>query len=259
MGYLEKRLDGFELTQSMIRKSEDIQRYINHMSTLQALESIASESRSSYEQSLRRLEIGSSLLVSNLRRRETLADKRLEVYNQFAQQRQASSLSALTYCAAFFLPLSLAGTFLSMQNRARDLRWIVYDFCGITTVFCTVAALVYLLSWAWSHLKTLHLNKRLEKGKTEITVIGQPRYSKFLFGVAWMLMVASFLVGMLHDLRLGLIMLTAPVAVVVLSGPGSLILSLIQALRTLSTKKTKEDIKEDLEAGGGEVRDPSMA
>ena len=64
---------------------------------------------------------------------------------------------------------------------------------------------------------------------------------------------------MLHDLRLGLIMLTAPVAVVVLSGPGSLILSLIQALRTLSTKKTKEDIKEDLEAGGGEVRDPSMA
>ncbi|RII05585.1 hypothetical protein CUC08_Gglean010080 [Alternaria sp. MG1] len=259
VGYLEKRLDGFELTQSMIRKSEDIQRYINHMSTLQALESIASESRSSYEQSLRRLEIGSSLLVSNLRRRETLADKRLEVYNQFAQQRQASSLSALTYCAAFFLPLSLAGTFLSMQNRARDLRWIVYDFCGITTVFCTVAALVYLLSWAWSHLKTLHLNKRLEKGKTKITVIGQPRYSKFLFGVAWMLMVASFLVGMLHDLRLGLIMLTAPAAVVVLSGPGSLILSLIQALRTLSTKKTKEDIKEDLEAGGGEARDPSMA
>jgi hypothetical protein len=39
---------------------------------------------------------------------------------------------------------------------------------------------------------------------------------KIFFGVAWILMVGSFLVGMLYNLRLGLIMLAAPTTLIVL-------------------------------------------
>jgi hypothetical protein len=215
-GYLEKRLDGFELTQSMIRKAEGIHRLVTHMSSSRALDLIPNEFRSSYEQTLYHLEIGSSLLILELRRQDELADKRLEVHNRFAQLRQTSSLSALTYCAAFFLPFSLAGTFLSMQSRSKDLHLIVYDFCGITSVFCTLAALIYFLSWAWSRWKTGRLNRRLENGEVQLYLVGKSRSTKIFFGVAWILMVGSFLVGMLYNLRLGLIMLAAPTTLIVL-------------------------------------------
>jgi hypothetical protein len=214
--HLHKRLYGFELTHSMIRKAEDLHQFIIHMGNSRNLELFAAESRSSFENILFRLEIESSLFLSNLRRRYELSEKRLDVYNQFAQHRQTASLSALTYCAAFFLPLSLAGTFLSMQSRARELHLIVYDFCGIAAVFCTIAAFIYFLSWAWSRVKTSRLNHRLEAGKIQLYILGKSLPPKILFGASWTLMVSSFLVGMLHNLRLGLILLAVPVALVMI-------------------------------------------
>jgi hypothetical protein len=215
-GSLEKRLNSFELTQSMIQKAERIHRLVTHMSSRWALDLVTIESRISYEQELRRLEMGSSFLASELRQWDELADKRLSVHNRFAQLRQASSLSALTYCAAFFLPLSLAAAFLSMQTRAKELKWLVYDFCGVTLVFCTIAALIYFLSWVISAVKTRRLNKRLEKRNASVHTKGVGRFLMILFGLAWMSAVAAFLVGMLHDLRMGLIMLAAPVGIIVL-------------------------------------------
>ena len=212
--HLDNRLAGLEFTQSIIRKAEEMHRFVTHMSDPRVLDLIAKEFRANYQKTLYRLEIGSSLLVSQFKHLEEVADKRLDVYNRFAQQRQALSLSALTYCAAFFLPLSLAGTFLSMQSRAIDLHLIVYDFCGITSVFCTLAAFIYFLSWAWSHVKTIHLNRRLKKGKTRVPPLGGSLSTQVICGVAWISMVCSFLVGMLHNLRLGLIMLSVPAALI---------------------------------------------
>jgi hypothetical protein len=63
-------------------------RLFTHLRDLQTLGPVGKDSRSTYEQTLRRLEMGSSLLVSEYRRQDELADKRLEIYNQFAQQQQ---------------------------------------------------------------------------------------------------------------------------------------------------------------------------
>lgn len=218
-GYHQERLDSFEHTQSMLRKAEGIHRLVTYMNSPRALDLVAHESRPSYEQSLHRLEIGSSFMISELRRQDEMADKRLDTYNQFAQLRQASSLSAITYCAAFFLPLSLAGTFLSMQSRAQDLHLIVYDFCGMAIIFCSIAGFVYFVFWAWSTLKTGRLTRNFEKDRFDAYMSSRFHFRRNLISGLWILVVVSFLVGMLHDFRLGLILLAAPPAFVALYIP----------------------------------------
>ncbi|CAN9226719.1 unnamed protein product [Alternaria alternata] len=177
----DKRLGNFELTQSMIQKAEDINRLVAHMISLRVLDLLQDEARSSSEKTLNRLELGSSLLISELERRDKLADKRLDINNRFAQLQQASSLSALTYCAAFFLPLSLAATFLSMQTRAKALKLLAFDFTGMTLLFCTVAALVYYASGVVMSWKKRYLDKRLETGHVPRSVVHFQRFMKTLF------------------------------------------------------------------------------
>jgi hypothetical protein len=53
--------------------------------------------------------------------------------------RQANSISRLTVAAFFSLPLSLAGTILSMQTRLRDLKYLLFDLACIFVIFCVVA------------------------------------------------------------------------------------------------------------------------
>lgn len=249
---LDKRLESLEFTQSMIRKAEEMHRLIIHMKDPQSLDLIAKDSRSRYIQSLRQLEMGSSLLVSEFRRQDELADKRLDVYNQFAQQRQASSLAALTYCAAFFLPLSLAGTFLSMQSRATELHLLVYDFVGVTSVFGTLAMLIYFVSWSWSRVKVRWITSRLEQENISIYESEWFRSLRLFSILAWLLTVCSFLVGMLDNLRLGLTLLAAPVAVLVLSIPCTFffvaVLGASRKFKRSRDDRAQRDAKDDMEA-----------
>jgi hypothetical protein len=57
---------------------------------------------------------------------------------------QANSVSRLTVLATVFLPLSLAGTILSMQTRLRDLNYILVDLAVIFLIFCILA--LFLMS-----------------------------------------------------------------------------------------------------------------
>tara|TARA_R110002003_G_scaffold62_8_gene5619 strand:- start:3702 stop:4433 length:732 start_codon:yes stop_codon:yes gene_type:complete len=57
---------------------------------------------------------------------------------------QANSVSRLTVLAMVFLPLSLAGTILSMQTRLRDLNYILFDLAGIFLIFRILA--LFLMS-----------------------------------------------------------------------------------------------------------------
>lgn len=249
-GSLETRLDGFELMQSMIRKAEGIHGFVTYMSSPQALDLVADESPSSCKQSLQRLKIGSSFLISELRRQDQLADKRLDVYNRFAQMQQASSISAITYCAAFFLPLSLAGTFLSMQSRAQDLHLKVYDFCGMTAIFLTVAMLIYAVSRLCSRLKSGRLAQRLTGNELHEHVRKTLPRMRYFVGFAWLSIVVSFLVGMLHNLRLGLIMLAAPVAVIILYIPCVLVtMIIILSFKEIRRHVTRGRVKDDVETG----------
>jgi hypothetical protein len=84
---LEERLHGLELTQSMIRKAERIHRLVTYMSDSRTLDLIANESRSDYEETLHRLEMGSLFLVSELKQKDDLANERLNVHNRFSQLR----------------------------------------------------------------------------------------------------------------------------------------------------------------------------
>jgi uncharacterized membrane protein len=250
-GYHQKRLDSFEHTQSMLRKAEGIHRLVTYMNSPQALDLVAHGSRPSYEQSLHRLEIGSSFMISELRRQDEMADKRLDTYNQFAQLRQASSLSAITYCAAFFLPLSLAGTFLSMQSRAQDLHLMVYDFCGMAIIFCSIAGFVYFVFWAWSTRKTGRLTRNFEEDRFGDYMLSRFHHRRNLLSGLWMLVVASFLVGMLHDFRLGLILLAALPAFVILyilcAGIIAFVMCLFEAIKSCVAPQGRA--KDDIEAG----------
>jgi hypothetical protein len=203
----EQRLEYIEFNQSKIKTAENIHRFLTHMKAPQALDLITHEFRSDYEQSLYRLELGSSLLVSELKQQNKSAEERLNLYERFAQLRQASSLSALTYCAAFFLPMSLAATFLSMQSRARDLKEKFYDFCGISLLFSTVAVLVYFRTWQEYNSKTSYSTKPLQEGNFRLYFTGMSLRWKVWLGFLWVLTVVSFLVGMLYNISIGMFIL----------------------------------------------------
>jgi hypothetical protein len=249
---LSNRLASFELTKSMIRKAEEMHRLVTHLRDPQTLELITKESHPRYKQSVYLLEMGSSLLVSEFRRQDELADKRLEVYNRFAQQRQASSLAALTYCAAFFLPLSLAGTFLSMQRRAAELHLLVYDFFGVTSIFGTLAMLIYLLSWAWYRVNKHRIATRLQKRFDPMHRAKLRRSLRVVSISAWIMTVCSFLVGMLHNLRMGLLMLAVSVAVLVFSIPCIIVtmaaVALTKEVRRNNNAWVRRNAKDDMEA-----------
>lgn len=64
-------------------------------------------------------------------------------------QGQATSVKRLSVIAAIFLPLTMASSLLSMNNRVRDLGPLWWDYAGIVTVvaFCVLTG--YRLSTVW--------------------------------------------------------------------------------------------------------------
>lgn len=201
--YVDDYLDGFELTQSLMRRAEGLQRLVNYMRSEQALSHISDAAKSTYSKASYQLEMGSLLLLENIRRREEIAAKRLDLSKLVAQRHQASSMAALTYCAAFFLPLSLSGTFLSMQSRAKDLDMIFYDFLGIAAVFCSIAALAYV----GSHLMMDRLSSWAAKRREVTNSSPLSPWIRGFFGVEWLLVTLSFLLGMFYDFRTGITIL----------------------------------------------------
>jgi choline-glycine betaine transporter len=132
-----------------------------------------------------------------------------------------------------------------MQSRAADLHLLVYDFFGVTSVFGALAVLVYFFSWAWSRVNVVRMASRLEKRNK----LNHPTWRQSLRVVSIlvsMLTVCYFLVGMLHNLRLGLIMLAAPVSVLVLSIPCIFLIRTI--VFTFKCYHAQRDAKDDIEA-----------
>jgi hypothetical protein len=121
--------------------------------------------------------------------------KLVELGRSVGESRKTTLLSLV---AIVYLPLALASAVLSMSTRVADLGYILYDFIGVAICLLTITGAIFLL------IKTLNgLQGYLHETS------GWPR---FIFmrlwlpnlGALWALILASFLVGMVHDTPLGL-------------------------------------------------------
>jgi hypothetical protein len=126
--------------------------------------------------------------------------KYLDVSRNIQESLRVWMLSAL---ASVFLPLSIATGLLSMQSRFIDLHVLLYDFCGVVVLVATVLFVSFHLLRTYVLLKEkfetwtpssvfLKEMKPLWRGSAVVVVLS-----------VWLLILASFLVGMIKDTRLG--------------------------------------------------------
>jgi hypothetical protein len=106
--------------------------------------------------------------------------------------------------ASLFLPLSIATGLLSMQSRFIDLQVLLYDFCGVVVLVGTVLILSFRLLRGYVHLKERFrawMPTSKFQTRTQFFIRSDAAVSIVVFG--WALILASFLVGMIKDTRLG--------------------------------------------------------
>lgn len=135
-----------------------------------------------------------------IRSQLTLHTGRYEVLVQRTNMDQADSVSQLTWLAAVFLPLSLAAAILSMQTRFIDLDLLLYDFVGMVVLLGALAILLNIFSRYGIPLYNWLL-RRVYWGNDFPEV---HKAIKAFWVFVWMsVLLASFLVGMLKDVKLG--------------------------------------------------------
>jgi hypothetical protein len=194
---ITERLTTFAARKVLIAKMEGLQTYTACLKTLHLPSFLDPAQHPAFQAAAEDLALTSSFLHSEIRRRNNDAEELLALHTRVAQGRQASSMSALTYCAALFLPLSLAASFLSMQNRARDMDMMTYDFLGVASVFGTIAALAFAGQRRFSRLilrmwtqeqydggQRLYYRQRLYHGL------------RVFYSFGWILLVVTFFIGM---------------------------------------------------------------
>lgn len=124
---------------------------------------------------------------------------------------QTSSVNQLTMLATIFLPLSLASAVLSMSTRFKDLGVLLYDFFGVVVLTGALVCPIIVLLRVAEIIRGFmvdefekHMAKKAEDydtyQKAKLIVV-----KVFWFDVITMgcLLVISFIIGMLQDIRLG--------------------------------------------------------
>jgi hypothetical protein len=160
--------------------------------------------------------IGADLrgLVSDLRRKAKEVPDTLAHHLKFLELRrnvqESSGLWVLTVLASLFLPLSLACGILSMQTRLKDLNLLLYDFCGVAVLLVTLAALLLLF---------VRLSMGIREWLKTTASSWSPFATKCLIFVSallvfqsWGAVLASFVIGMTKDVRIGGIILGSAIA-----------------------------------------------
>jgi hypothetical protein len=145
-----------------------------------------------------------SCMVNGMARRNGSLERRLNLFELSKNAKEQARNWFLSILASVFLPLSLATSILSMQTRFVNLHLLLYDLCGVIVLLATLVFVVLVF------LSVL-LYCREKLAKFEINHPFGPflkRMALFLFFVffvaAWMLAIASFLYGMIVDVKLGL-------------------------------------------------------
>ncbi|KAF1959436.1 hypothetical protein CC80DRAFT_327190 [Byssothecium circinans] len=121
-------------------------------------------------------------------------EERLKFVEISRNIRESSSLWLLSLMAGIFLPLSLASSLLSMQTRLSDLHYLLYDFCGVIAIFGTLTVVcVRLIRLFASYKGNVHDVFHVHTGIHWAFILPE-----------WMVVLSSFLVGMIKDEGLGL-------------------------------------------------------
>jgi hypothetical protein len=137
----------------------------------------------------------------------TRLEGRLKFIEVGRSLQESSGLWILSVLAVIFLPLSLASSLLSMQTRFVDLRYLMYDFFGVILLLgsftVAVVFVVKFLSWGTERLRgspAVEIVQALFKNRQVlfVTTMG------FIVVIPWVLVLTSFLVGMIKDVGLGL-------------------------------------------------------
>ncbi|KAJ4989073.1 hypothetical protein SVAN01_05511 [Stagonosporopsis vannaccii] len=136
----------------------------------------------------------------------TRIESSMQLFELLRSFHESSNLRLLGLLAAIFLPLSLASSLLSMQTRLADLHYLLYDFFGVIVLLGTIVLLIVVLLRLYARLKDKfddwnfdpdNNHTRWRSFSVQYTVVS-------LLAVSWTLLLASFLVGMVKDVPLGL-------------------------------------------------------
>lgn len=145
-----------------------------------------------------------SALTTTMARLNSSLERRLKLFEVSKNVKEQARNWLLSILASVFLPLSLATSILSMQTRFADLHLLLYDFCGVMVLLATLVLLVLFV------ITFLHFcRERLAKFEVNHmfgTIVSRVTTFTFfvLLGISWMITMASFLYGMLADVKVGL-------------------------------------------------------
>ncbi|OAL46364.1 hypothetical protein IQ07DRAFT_590525 [Pyrenochaeta sp. DS3sAY3a] len=177
------------------RKAEDVHKAVKHLKASNIPNSVSAARQLFLQSAACELAISSQTTLAHAQRADFEAEQKSTQYSREEQSRQASRMSALTYCAALFLPLSLSASLLGMESRARDLGLVLYDFLGLACIFISVAVGVTVISrWTLVSIseRKLSLVKELPSRYLWILSIA----NRVIITVCWVILLTSFFIGM---------------------------------------------------------------
>lgn len=147
---------------------------------------------------------------------QALRERMLSTWAQVdANTKQATekNLGRLTIITAIFLPLSYGADILGMQFRIRDLHFILYDYLGIVVTSGLFFFLMYKVI-PRSRLLVKFLfggssgpQKRISQAKMMFSLITKGyfrTYGIYMLLLGWIVIVVSFLIGMIGDMPMAI-------------------------------------------------------
>lgn len=136
-------------------------------------------------------------IMNRLARLNDDMDSTLRFLDLERNMKQAKNVEDLTILATVSLPLSVATGVLSMQSEFKGLGSLLYDLLGVIVLLVTFAALCVLMLSDWIEQPVTRLVQALPGLRHLRPYLLAP------FVYIWILILVSFLVGMLKNLTLG--------------------------------------------------------
>jgi hypothetical protein len=148
-----------------------------------------------FQKRLYSLRVGYAHDVAQEKRRVELLTKAFENRNKALNIQESVSVKRLSILASVFLPMSLASDILSMQSRFVDLHLLLYDFVGVFCIISSFTVLIYFF---------VQIYYNLESRVKLLPLQSQLRLLKCLVPSIWIVVLTSFVVGMVFRTILGL-------------------------------------------------------
>lgn len=160
--------------------------------------------------------------LDQTRRSIARINRAFDAKDKLHNMHESLSVRRLTILATIFLPLSLSSSILSMQTRFVDLKLRLYDFIGVFVIVGTGAVVLLMVVRVTSKVRSGRFGSAFSPAKLwarskafntaeDPGLVGLKtnlRLYAILFGgfcaVMWMIVLMSFIIGMVKDVVFGL-------------------------------------------------------